>query len=228
LEPQRFLDLYNEVAPVKYAPMTTEGRVNQQYLFSIPPALGTHFLAAVGLKEEAVREAARYDPGLDDDVREAAAILSDPDLTPFERHTLARARVGQGPFKERVRRVEPTCRLTGLANPAFLVARHLKPWRDCEGAERLDGHNGLLLSPHAGYLLDRGLVTFEDSGRVVASPHLPSAVVRWWQLDLSRKGKRFRREQLPYLEHHREHVFRAEWTPRLEDIGRAPVPTRSE
>jgi hypothetical protein len=71
----------------------------------------------------------------------------------------------------------PSCRrITGVDNPIQLVASHCKPWRDSTNEERLNGENGLLLTPSIDHLFDRGFIGFEDSGRLVISPvaHRPS------------------------------------------------------
>jgi len=47
----------------------------------------------------------------------------------------------------------------------MLRASHIIPWKDCASdAERLDVHNGLLLSALWDAAFDRGLVTFDDGG----------------------------------------------------------------
>ena len=71
----------------------------------------------------------------------------------------------------------PSCRrITGVDNPIQLVASHCKPWRDSTNEERLNGENGLLLTPSIDHLFDRGFIGFEDSGRLVILPvaHRPS------------------------------------------------------
>ncbi len=76
-----------------------------------------------------------------------------------EKRQIILARRGQGKFRERVSRIEHACRITGVNRPEHLIASHCKPWRDCESHdERLDGENGLLLTPtvdhpHDGELL---------------------------------------------------------------------------
>jgi hypothetical protein len=74
------------------------------------------------------------------------------------------------------RQIENRCGITGVDNPIHLVASHCKPWRDSTNEERLNGENGLLLTPSIDHLFDRGFIGFEDSGRLVISPvaHLPS------------------------------------------------------
>ena len=82
----------------------------------------------------------------------AAALLDDmqrlrevPSIT--ERDALTKARLGQGLSRQRVAELEPACRVTGLKRQEFLIASHIKPWRDCDNQERLSGANALLLSP---------------------------------------------------------------------------------
>jgi hypothetical protein len=92
-------------------------------------------------------------------------------------HRLVTARRGQGIFKERVMQIEKRCRITRVENPVHLRASDCKPWRDSNNKERLDGENGLLLTPSIDHLFDRGFISFEDSGILIVSPvaHLP----RW-------------------------------------------------
>ncbi|WP_366936216.1 HNH endonuclease [uncultured Nitratireductor sp.] len=57
------------------------------------------------------------------------------------------------------------------------------PWSECESdAERLDVHNGFLLSALWDAAFDRGLVTFSDDGKPEFSPQLSEAgrrELRW-------------------------------------------------
>ncbi|MNL75876.1 hypothetical protein D3C87_2017520 [compost metagenome] len=45
-------------------------------------------------------------------------------------------------------------------------------------AERLDGANGLLLTPDADHLFDRGFISFGDDGDVLVSPRVPDDDLR--------------------------------------------------
>jgi hypothetical protein len=207
IKPQDHLDLYLQVAPDRYGPMNPQGRVNQQYLFGLPLTLGAYYLNLAGLTELEARNAVNFNESAELLVEEAEEVLNNPNLTTTEKHVLARARIGQGIFKDNVRRIEPSCRITGLSEDNYLIASHVKPWRDSNNQERLDGNNGLLLSPHVDFLFDRGMLTFENSGEVRASLSLSAAVPELWRLDMSRRGKRFRSEQIPYMEYHRDVVF---------------------
>jgi hypothetical protein len=103
-------------------------------------------------------------------------VASDSSVPETERRALIRARKGQGLFKDRVSQIETQCRITGVKNPVHLIASHCKPWRDSTNEERLNGENGLLLTPSIDHLFDRGFIGFEDNGRLIISPvaHRPS------------------------------------------------------
>ena len=81
--------------------------------------------------------------------------------------------------------------------------------RDADNQERLDGENGLLLTPDADHLFDAGFISFEDSGRVIVSPvaHVPS--MQKMGLDPAALGSvgTFSTGQRRYLAFHRENVF---------------------
>lgn len=132
------------------------------------------------------------------------------DLSATASLQLVEIRSKQSLFKRRLLTVEKRCRLTGIADLRFLRASHIKPWARCaDGTERVDGSNGLLLSPHADFLFDRGWITFEDDGSLVRSGQLPKEVIERMGLDLT-PGKRcgdFFKEQRSYLEYHRNAVF---------------------
>jgi predicted restriction endonuclease len=64
------------------------------------------------------------------------------------------------------------CPMTGITEPGLLRASHIVPWADCTDAQRLDVHNGLLLSALWDAAFDRGLISFADDGTVLASSQL--------------------------------------------------------
>lgn len=125
-------------------------------------------------------------------------------------------------FRRRVADMEKGCRLTGLRDLRFLRASHIKPWAKCTNdSEKLDGNNGLLLSPDADLLFDRGWISFESSGRLVRSDELPSDVIDRIGIDL-RNGRRcglFRGQQLDYLEFHRNFIFGKKYATMKDPLG---------
>lgn len=91
-----------------------------------------------------------------------------------EAERLVVQRIGQNIFRESLMDYwQGRCPLTGITDPALLRASHIVPWSECESdADRLDVHNGLLLSALWDAAFDRGLVTFGDDGTPEFSPNL--------------------------------------------------------
>ncbi len=126
-----------------------------------------------------------------------------PAVPVTEKRQIILARRGQGKFRERVSRIEHACRITGVNRPEHLIASHCKPWRDCESHdERLDGENGLLLTPTVDHLRD---------GELLISPvvHRESLKRMGIPPDERRNVGGFTEGQRAYLEFHREAVFLA-------------------
>jgi HNH endonuclease len=94
-----------------------------------------------------------------------------PRTTEAERIVIQR--IGQDLFRDAlINYWSGRCPMTGITERALLRASHIKPWADCTDAERLDVHNGLLLSALWDAAFDRGLVSFAEDGFVLASPGL--------------------------------------------------------
>jgi predicted restriction endonuclease len=93
------------------------------------------------------------------------AVADLPRTTEAER--LVVQRIGQDIFRARLMVYwQGRCPLTGISDPALLRASHIIPWAECESdAQRLDVHNGLLLSALWDAAFDAGLVGFDDDGK---------------------------------------------------------------
>jgi len=149
-------------------------------------------------------------------------VVDDISIPETDRLAIVRARRGQGLFKERVGRIELRCRITGVENPAHLVASHCKPWRDATNEERLDGENGLLLTPSIDHLFDRGFIGFEDNGRLIVSPvaHRPSLLRMGIDFGPDLNVGSFTSGQKRFLEFHRDAVLlRSELTKKPKTAG---------
>ena len=97
--------------------------------------------------------------------------LGRPDLSPTEKQALIDARIGQAKFRKLVLAMwRGRCCITGCS--IFLTAAHLKPWALATDAERMDPYNGLPLSPNFDKAFDNGLITFDETGRIVLSSSL--------------------------------------------------------
>ena len=140
-----------------------------------------------------------------DDFR--AQTRSMPQATEVERLTVQR--IGQDIFRQSLLSYwEHRCPLTGITEAALLRASHIKPWADCASdEERLDVHNGLLLSSLWDAAFDAGWVGFSESGQVMYATGLSQAAygqLTGLETQLSLTPAHFR-----YLEWHRNSVFRS-------------------
>jgi len=131
-------------------------------------------------------------------------------LKKTEKETLIKSRRGQGRFRERIMDWCDECIFAGVKNPIFLRAGHLKPWAVCSNQERLDPYNGVLLTPAADFLLDRGFISFSDDGTVLFSGEIDSKILKSMGIDSKRKYKMnlVDDSQVEYIRYHRENVFR--------------------
>ena len=183
IRPKEHMSVLAPLLPAKYSPLQANGNGLQSvYLAEMPPPLAEALMGLIGSEVAPLAMAARTAlPIVDDDLdiwegKMEQEIVSNPTIRETEREAIILARRGQGRFRQEVALVEKRCRITGVENPIHLVASHCKPWRDSSNEERLNGENGLLLTPTIDHLFDRGFIGFEDSGRLIVSPaaHGPS------------------------------------------------------
>jgi putative restriction endonuclease len=140
---------------------------------------------------------------------EANRILQSKTLPETTRQALIKARVGQGLFRQKLTSFENHCRITGVTYQPHLFASHIKPWRESTNEERLDGENGLLLTPSIDHLFDRGFISFEDNGELMISDVAHKESVQRMGVDTEhvvRVGE-FSEGQQFFLAHHRSAVF---------------------
>lgn len=130
------------------------------------------------------------------------------DVPATTRRALVQARVGQGPFRDRLVRYWGACAVTGVTTPAVLRASHIKPWRHSTNKERLSRHNGLLLAAHLDSLFDAGLISFDSDGEILISDLVPSSDRARLGLTTSMRIKHVDRHQQVFLRYHREQVLR--------------------
>jgi putative restriction endonuclease len=206
-------DLMSQIGPLlpeKYSPIQhATGKGNQIYLTEIPARLGDLLFQLSREDIQIIGEdlAPSSDPETDESIQ--YEILAKGIQGDLEKVQLTKARRGQGIFRTNVRLIEHRCRLTGVDNIKHLRASHIKPWKASSDSEKIDGHNGLLLSPHVDHLFDRGFITFRNSGDLLISKELSSAVLDKWSLNSIENVGEFNSKQSEYLDFHREVVFRA-------------------
>jgi len=144
-----------------------------------------------------------------DELTQDIKILDQADLSPTDKEALINARRGQGIFRDNVLRREPHCRVTGIDDPNYLIASHIKPWSESSNFERLSENNGLMLAPHVDHLFVHGYISFSDVGDLLISPKCATGVLATWGISSSNNVGPFRNAQRPFLAYHRAHCFKA-------------------
>jgi hypothetical protein len=205
--------------PTKYAPLHSDGRGLQSiYLTCIPETLAGSLVDLIGreghdlVRGWRIEDRAEVQPAIglaQWEEHELTKVRNDGAVPETVREAVVLARRGQGLFKERVMQRERACRITGVERIEHLRASHCKPWRDANNEERLDGENGLLLTPNADHLFDRGFIGFDDDGDVLISPVADSDALVRMGIDVRRPPNvgRFSARQQHFLAYHRDSVL---------------------
>ncbi|MDQ2151115.1 HNH endonuclease [Alcaligenaceae bacterium C4P045] len=207
--------------PTKYAPLRPNGSGLQSvYLTRLPETFAAALIDLLGAEARSLMKAyyiaeeqSTYTVsgvGLAQwEEHELNQVQKDTTLVETQKQAIVLARRGQGLFKKRVMALEHACRITGVDREEHLRASHCKPWRDASNEERLDGENGLLLTPSMDHLFDRGFIGFDDNGQTIVSPVAHHESLARMGLDPQHPPMvgAFSGGQRKYLAFHRENVL---------------------
>jgi len=221
IRPANEMAILLPLLPDRYSPLQQTGRGNQSvYLTHVPENLAMALMGLIGaearelVKGNYLSDQVGLELAMPDILRwedyVADAITKNEEISTTEREALVMARRGQGRFKNNVQLHERRCRVTGVDRIEHLIASHCKPWRDCDSnEERLDGENGLLLTPSIDHLFDRGFISFENDGRLLVSSVAHKDSLRRMGVPVDEVGDvgSFSDGQKHYLEYHRENLF---------------------
>jgi putative restriction endonuclease len=220
IRPKDHMQVLAAVLPGKYSPLQASGNGNQGiYLTEVPLDLAQTLIRLMGRQAQDLVATAQR-PVLERPATGSADvevwehhleefIEAAEDIPATDRQALIVARRGQGLFKERVMQIERFCRVTKVEKVEHLRASHCKPWRDSNNEERLNGENGLLLTPSIDHLFDRGFISFEDTGRLIISPVAHPDSLRKMGIDTQAPVNvgLFSQGQRTFLHYHRDFVF---------------------
>lgn len=219
IKPSEHMSVLAPLLPAKYSPLQSSGAGQQSmYLTRLPDQLAASLIDLLGAEARdlvlgyRVAEEAPITSAIglvEWEEHELSQVQADTALPETDRQAIVLARRGQGLFKTRVMRIEHACRITGVNREEHLRASHCKPWRDATNEERLDGENGLLLTPTIDHLFDRGFIAFENNGQVIVSPvaHRESLLRMGIEPAHPPMAGSFSTGQRRYLEFHRENVL---------------------
>jgi len=210
IRPKDHAGILRPFLPAKYSPLQESGDGLQSvYLAEVPQPLADALIGLIGQAYwDAYSTIATLQVAPEPTDAEAVATIDATMTGPTFREQIVRSRRGQGVFRANVLLREDACRVTHVSEPRHLKASHIKPWRDATDAERLDGANGLLLSPHIDHLFDEGYITFSSSQELVIVPEVRDKLLDAWGIDAGVRVGEFSREQNAYLDYHRSNVFK--------------------
>ena len=219
MKPSEHMGRLGPLLPHKYSPLRANGGGLQNvYLTAVPESMAAALIDLIGAEASTlvrglyVAEQSAVVPaiGLEQwEEHQLNSIRDNAAIPETEREQVVMARRGQGLFKSRVMTIERSCRITGVTREEHLRASHCKPWRDSSNEERLNGENGLLLTPNADHLFDRGFIGFEDGGDIIISPVADSESLARLGIDTKRRTNvgKFSAGQRKFLDFHRESVL---------------------
>jgi hypothetical protein len=225
MKPRDHIEILKPFLPNRYSPIRPDGTGNQMYLAEISKEFGQALLLLIG--EEATpfianralivaypedtdeKRVSDYDLLRNWDKVQIEKIESDRELTSTEKEQVIKSRRGHGMFRNRVSEIENCCRVTKVDRPEHLIASHIKPWRVSDNQERLDGENGLFLTPSIDHLFDKGYISFRSNGALLVSPtaHRVTLIKMGIPRNQEYNVGIFTRTQAQYLEYHRDSIF---------------------
>ena len=123
-----------------------------------------------------------------------------------EKESIVLSRIGQGEFRGNLIKHWKACTITGFSDERFLIASHIKPWKQSDDEEKVDKYNGILLLPTFDKLFDLGFISFSDAGKILISPNLVDAELLGVNEKIVIQTKP---EHNKYLQYHRENIFKA-------------------
>lgn len=129
------------------------------------------------------------------------------DLSETEREAVIQSRIGQGTFRIQLINYWQCCAVTGCRNIRLLRASHIKPWRNSNNKERLDVHNGLLLTPNLDAVFDNGLISFTNDGKIVISNLLTEDDKLKLGINSAMKITKLNKQHHRYIDYHRNNIF---------------------
>ncbi len=225
IQPREHMGLLRPLLPERYSPIRPDGVGNQMYLTEIPEMFAQALVGLIGPEAEAILPKAMagiagrgelldFDLGRSEllkkwDEVQVEKVEKDDSIPVTEREQVIQSRRGQGKFRARVANIERFCRVTRVDRLEHLIASHIKPWSVSDNKERLDGENGLLLTPSVDHLFNDGFISFRNNGSLIISPvtHTVSLARMGIPPDESFNVGTFSGRQNEYLEYHRDSIL---------------------
>ncbi len=152
------MDALAATLPDRYSPIRPDGNGNQgAYLAAVPVEMANVIIELLGSEWRDIDRGASIQSSGPEETTAASeeqvetAIRNRTDLTETEKLQLVKSAARPRLYRKNPEGFERACRLTGVSDLRHLRASHIKPWRASTSVQKLDGNNGLLLSPHVDH-----------------------------------------------------------------------------
>ena len=132
------------------------------------------------------------------------------DKTETQRLTLVRTE--QGNYRKAALALwDNKCAVTGVDEPGWLIASHIKPWRESTNEERVNPLNSLILTPNYDKLFDRGIISFSPNNGKIILPNIHTHEM-WRNLERMHIDDEVHLSHIPdgtekFLDYHNKRVF---------------------
>ena len=129
-----------------------------------------------------------------------------------EKEVFTKIRLTQSKYRKNVIEFwNGNCSVTGVDEPSWLIASHIKPWRESTNEEKTDPHNSLLLTPNYDKLFDRGVISFSPSDGKILLPETQSKQM-WANFNRMHINEDIKLRYVPkgieqYLEYHNQYIY---------------------
>lgn len=124
------------------------------------------------------------------------------------KEVLMNIRIWQAEFRKKLILSLKKCPITWINDTRILNASHIKPWVMSDNNERLDIHNGFLLSPTFDKLFDRGIITFDFNKNIIISNSINDYNIKLLWISNNQFIKDLPIEwREKYLEYHQNKIF---------------------
>lgn len=182
---------FEKYLPEKYSPMASTGGA-QGYLFELPEIAAEFLFELLNWEVLAARIEDKH-----------LAIGSDKVST-------AKVRIGQAHFRNKLKKFwQNKCAVTNARTIELLRASHIVSWASSSPEDRMDEHNGLLLSPTYDAAFDAHLITFSDMGELIRSPKITIQELVDLGIDPKAKLRRLDPQHLRFLSEHRDRTLKS-------------------
>jgi len=133
-----------------------------------------------------------------------------PDDMEIDIESLVKQRRGQERLRiELMKYWDGKCAVTGISTKELLITSHIKPWSECSSShEKLDPFNALLLNVAIDKAFDKGLISFDNSGKILISPYWNKKEANILGINENMILRKIDPKHIYYLEFHRNNIFK--------------------